>query len=167
MKKLLFGLAIILSCYAAKAQSLTVNNMTNGDLYFTVITLQPSMCNVLPEYMVFMVPANTPGFVVNLTNPANWNGGSIPTSFDIGFAAVSRDPSCAGPASWGSVSSTLCSVGTTHYNVVKVGTSSCGYPTSDCIEMSLSAPNCSGFNNSDLVSVQYTAVGTAVTYDCL
>lgn len=166
MKKLLFGLAIIMSCYAASAQSLTVNNNVWGDVYIRVYTAGPGNCTPLfSEYVDIMIPANTVGVFVDLSDPANWNMGMIPTAFDLVYADVSRDLSCPGTMPVGTFSGP-CSYGSAYFDQVTVGNSgSCSYSPQDCVEISLVSGTCGGFTAGDVVGVIYSVSGTAVTID--
>ena len=164
MKQFLFGIAIIMSCYAANAQSLTLNNKVWGDVYFKVHTATPTTCTALTEYVYVMVPPNTSVFV-DLTDPANWNMGNIPTSFDLLYAEVSRDPACPGSAGWGAFAGTCGSGSNMYFDMVQIGNPGCSYSPQYCIEMSMSVPNCNGFAAGDVMEALYTTAGTAVTID--
>jgi hypothetical protein len=163
MKKLLSCVAIVLSCYTIQAQSLTINNNVQGDVYFNVYTVSPSTCTALPEYVQVIVPAYTAVFV-DLTDPLNWFMGTIPSSFDLSYAEVSRDPSCPGTSGWGAFVGP-CTYGNSYWDVVTVGNTTCGYPPQDCIEVSISGSGCNGFSAGDVVGVQYSTAGTNVTID--
>jgi len=163
MKQLLFIAALLFGCVAAQAQSLTIKNNTGGDMYFKVHTAQNNTCTLLTEYLDFMVPAYT-GVLVDLTDPANWNGGMIPTSFDLLYAEASRNPACPGTAPWSALSGT-CGANNMYYDVVTVGNSTtCLYIAQACAEMSVTG-TCGGFVAGDVADVTYTTVGVDVTID--
>lgn len=166
MKKLFFGLAIIMSCYAASAQSLTVNNYVGGDVYIQVHTAAPGNCTPLfTEFVNIMIPANTVGVMVDLSDPTNWDLGMIPTAFDLVYADVSRDLSCPGTMPVGAFSGP-CSYGNAYFDQVTVGNNgSCLYSPQDCIEISLVSGTCGGFTAGNIVGVIYSISGTAVTID--
>lgn len=166
MKKLFSCIAILLCCFAAKAQSLLINNNVQGDVYFNVYTASPTTCAQLAEYVQVMVPAYTTGVLVDLTDPTNWNGGLIPASFDLMYAEVFRDASCPGSSGWGWFVGP-CTYGNSYWDVVTVGNTVCGYSPQDCIEVSISGSGCNGFSAGDVVGVQYTAAGVNVTIDIL
>lgn len=163
MKKLLFGLAIIMCCYAANAQSLTINNNVMGDTYFRVYTATPTTCTLLTEYVEVMVPAFNSVFV-DLTDPTNWNGGNIPTAFDLLYAEASRDPLCPGTAGWGALAGS-CGYGNSYFDQVTVGNTGCFYSGQDCIEISTTVSSCGGYAAGDVVGVIYTVSGVDVTID--
>lgn len=164
MKKLISCVAIIMSCYTVQAQSLTLNNNVAGDVYFRVYIADPATpCNLLGDFVEVMVPSMTIVAPLNLANGANWNGGTAPAPpYVFVYAEVSRDPSCPGSAGWGSAASGGgCNVGTPYYDQVTVGNNNpCSYNTQDCMEISTSATNCSGFTNGNMIGVVYTDAGS-------
>lgn len=168
MKKLLFSLAIILPCYALQAQSLDINNNVIGDVYVRVYTVTPNTCTLLPEFVDVMVTPGSSG-PINLSNPANWNGSTIPTSpYEFSYAEVFRDPMCPGTAGWGAFAGTGgCSFNNMYYDQVTVGNAGCSFNTQACLEIWISGSSCGAWAAGDVVGVQYTTTGTAVTIDVL
>lgn len=168
MKKLLSCVAILLSCYALQAQTLTLNNNVQGDVYFKVYAVPNSTCGPAIDYVDVMVPAYTTGMVVNLSIPSSWSSATVPVAgtYELAYALVSRDPACPGSYGWGALAGG-CGTGNMYYDEVLVGDGGCSFSTMDCLVSTHTPSSCSGFACGDVVGIQFTTVALNVTIDIL
>jgi hypothetical protein len=126
MKKTIFAALMLLSFASAKAQPyVDLQNNSGGDMLMTVYAVA-SPCGAVVDFTVpTLVNSGTP-IQLDLGLTTTWNSGTIPGSYDIAYAVVSRDPSCGTSSWWGTVYSS----GNICIDEVVVGDPACAFSSS-------------------------------------
>jgi hypothetical protein len=168
MKKTIFAALMLLSCASAKAQPyVDINNpsstlgQTPGDVYVNVYAVSPGCGEVIDYTVPVVVMPSATTYSLDLSLGSTWNSGFVPGAYDIAYATVSRDPSCAPTiATWGAYNATSSWPTDYYWEEVKVGNPFCGYKDYAGFIISLiGGGTCNGYIDGEYHQVMMTFPG--------